>query len=273
MAEKRTREESLESFIDSLWAAVQEQFATGEVSSPILHFLTDNSLGVLPLIPLPGLDSPHMARLIVGLYDPPMAVVLAEGWAINLALPAEVDAALAGTRPWSEVSERVNKRVAPALRHDPALAGALRRGDVTALGSTLRQALIYAWHDAAMGPVMRGGKSLKDLPAHMTRKVLTLFGEDRDGHSQTRLWHIEQRDGRRHFMQESLAVASQYASSWRPLYLALEMAAEAKMPVGLIRPRVREVCREQLRAYKVVENVNFMEMGGVFGAPTPPYMQ
>ncbi len=264
--------DSLESFIEKLSAVAQEFFATGEVDVPVLHFLKDDAIGVLPLIPVKGLEPAQMARLVVGLYDPPVAAVLAEGWATNLALPKDVDEALAGKRPWSEVSEQVSKRLAPALRHYPALAEPLRRGDVEALKTKHRAALTYAWHDDTMGPIVRDGKSLKSLPSHLRRKIMTLFGEDRQGNSQTLLWRIERRDGRRHFVQEPLEGASQYASRWRPLYIALEMAAQAGVPTAFVRLRVRELCREQLSPYKLVENINFMDAGSYFGA-APPYMQ
>jgi len=163
--------------------------------------------------------------------------------------------------------------VAPALRHNPQLAEALRRGDVAALGLKHRQALTYAWHDATMGPVVRGEKSLKDLPPEMRRKIMILFGEDRQGHNQTRLWRIEQRDERRHFVPESLEGAEQFTSRWRPLYLAWELAARTSVPMAVARARVRDYCREQLRPYNVVETVTFTDKGNFFHAPMPREMQ
>jgi len=276
MADDMKREDSLDSFIDNLSAVAQEFFAIGEVDVPVLHFLKDDAIGVLPLIPVKGLEAARMARLVVGFYDPPVAAVLAEGWATNLALPKDINEALAGKRPWSEVAERARKRLTPALRHYPALAEPLRAGDIVALRTKHRAALTYAWHDDTMGPVVRDGKSLKSLPAHLRRKIMTLFGEDRDGHSRTLLWSIEQqggRDGRRRFVPEPLEGANEYGSRWRPLYIALEMAAQAKVPTAFVRLRVRELCREQLRPYQLVENINFMDMGSFFDAPAPPYMQ
>ena len=272
MAGETKRADSLASFIENLSATALEFFSTGEVDVPVLHFLKDDAIGVLPLFPQPGLEPAHMARLVVGLYDPPVAAVLAEGWATNLALPKDVDEALAGKRPWGEVSARVQKRVAPALRHYPALAEPLRRGDVESLRGKHRMALTYAWHDATMGPVVRDGKSLKSLPEHMRRKIMTLFGEDREGRSETLLWRIERRDGRRHFVQEPLEGADQYASRWRPLYLATEMAARAGTPTAFVRLRVRELCREQLNSYQLVESIAFMDTDNYFGTP-PPYKQ
>lgn len=274
MADETTREpRSLDSFIESLSAVAQEHFADGEVDTPVLHFLNDQSIGVLPLWPLPGLDAAHMARLVVGLYDPPVAAVLAEGWATNLALPRAVDEALARKRPWDEVSDQVRKRVAPALADNPGLAEALRRGDVDALDSVHRQALTYAWHEKTMGPVVRGKKSLRDLPPEMRRKVLTLFGEDRQGNCRTLLWRIESRGGRRHFVREPMEASNETASRWRPLYIAQEMAAQMHMPTALVRVRVREYCREQLRPYKLVENIAFGGTDDFFGTSTPPYAQ
>ncbi len=266
--------DSLDSFIDSLSEVATEHFATGEVDVPVLHFLKDDgAMGVLPLIPQPGLESAQMARLVVGFYDPPAAAVLAEGWATNLALPKDINEALDGKRPWSEVAERVSKRLAPALRHYPALAEALRQGDVAALELKHRMALTYAWHEDTMGPVSRGEKSLKSLPLHLRRKVMTLFGEDRQGASKTLLWRIDRRDGRRHFVPEPMEGADQYATRWRPLYIAMEMAAQAKVPTGLVRPRVRELCRQQLSAYKLVEGIAFTDAENLFGSSAPPYMQ
>lgn len=305
------KDESLDEFIDKLSAVATEFFADGEVDVPVLHFLReDGAMGVLPLS-LPGLEPSILARLVVGYYDPPVAAVLAEGWATNVALPADISAALDGKRPWAEVSERANKRLAPALKHYPALAEPLKRGDVATLRAKHSAALAYAWNDDTMGPIMREGKSLKTLPAHLRRKILTLFGEDRAGRSRTLMWRIEQQDdarpgsgsghgghggkssrggkggrgsqgkrgdqggrgGRRHFVEESLDGANEYASRWRPLYMAQELAAMAKVPTAMVRSRVREICGEQLAPYKIVEMVNFTDDGIFFSAPMPPGMQ
>jgi len=273
MADEIKRWDTLESFVENISAVAIEHFATGEVDTPVLHFPKDNAIGVAHLWPLPGLDLSHMARLIIGYYDPPLAVVLAEGWATNMALPKEVEEAMAGKRPWGEVRERIHKRVAPALRHYPMLSEPLKRGDVEALGTQYRQALTYAWHDETMGPVVRDGKSLKDLPTHMRRKIMTLFGEDRQGHSRTLMWRIEQRDGRRHFVQEVLEEVDGYASRWRPLYFSWEMAAKTGQPMAVIRAHVRELCRKELAPYRLVEGIDFADAASYFGKPMPPYMQ
>ncbi len=270
MAEHTRLDDSLESFMDGISEVAQTHFADDEVSMPVLHFIKDGAMGVLVLEPKPGLDSAHMARLVVGYYDPPVACVLAEGWATNLALPGYLNDALAGKIPWSEVSERVHKRLAAVLPRNPALAQALKRGDLAALQNKHFKDLIYGWHDEHMGPIVREGKSSKNLPAHLRRKILTLFGEDRQGNSKALLWRIERRDGRRHFVPEPLEVVNQIATAWTPLYIAQEMAAREGVPTALIRPRVRALCRDELRPYQVVEGMMFTDAGLFFSAPPPP---
>jgi hypothetical protein len=254
MAGEKQDDESVEGFIAGLKDIALDFAAAGEVSSPVLHFIkNDGTLGVMPLMPLPDLDSAEMARLVVGYYDPPVAAVLAEGWSTTkLNLPPEVAEALNGKRPWSEVSAQVAERVAPALKTNKALAQALERGDVPAL-KRMHVALVYAWHR-----IDPNNKPVSSLPAHMRQKVLCLFGEDRDGNSQTLLWTIENKGGKRRFTTFSLEGAEHYATRWRPLYLSAEMAASTGLPMVLVRPRVSEMCQERLRPYRMVEGLGFM---------------